>query len=62
MPPANADRDQILSTLTPLCRGVDSDILQDFVTRMDPEYFTAFPPKILAIHLKQAAALTPDHP
>ena len=62
MLPADADRDQILATLTPLCHGVDSDILQDFVTRMDPDYFTAFPPKTLAAHIKQAARLSPDHP
>ena len=62
MSPANVDRDHILATLTPLCHGVPSDILQDFVTRMDPEYFTAFPPKTLAAHIKQAAMLSPDHP
>ncbi|MCE3224979.1 MAG: putative (Glutamate-ammonia-ligase) adenylyltransferase, subunit (modular protein) [Nitrospira sp.] len=62
MPPVKADRDRILATLTPLCRGIDADILQDFVTRMDPEYFSAFPSKIVAAHVKQAAALTPDHP
>lgn len=59
---ANADRDQILATLAPLCQDIDRDILQDFVTRMDPDYFSAFPPKTLASHVKQAAALTPDHP
>jgi len=59
---AHADRDQILTTLAPLCPGIDRDILQDFVTRMDPDYFSAFPPKTLAAHVKQAATLTPDHP
>ena len=59
---ANPDRDRILATLTPLCQGIDSDILQDFVMRMDPDYFTAFPPKILAGHITLAAALTPDRP
>ena len=59
---ANADRDQILATLAPLCQGIDADILQDFVTRMDPDYFSAFPPKTLASHVKQVATLTPDHP
>ncbi|MBK7487022.1 MAG: hypothetical protein IPI70_12870 [Nitrospira sp.] len=59
---ANADRDQILATLAPLCQGIDRDILQDFVTRMDPDYFSAFSPNTLAAHIKQAATLTPDHP
>ncbi len=58
---ANADRDQILATLAPLCQGIDADILQDFVTRMDPDYFAAFPAKILAAHIKLVAALSPDH-
>jgi len=62
MLPANADRDRILATLTPLCPDIDGDILQDVVTRMDPDYFTAFTPKILAAHIKQAATLTPEHP
>ncbi|HRC42485.1 MAG TPA: hypothetical protein PLT27_00410, partial [Nitrospira sp.] len=59
---AHADRDQILTTLAPLCQGIDRDILQDFVARMDPDYFSAFAPKTLAAHVKQAATLTPDHP
>ncbi|ODT43903.1 MAG: hypothetical protein ABS70_06835 [Nitrospira sp. SCN 59-13] len=59
---ANTDRDQILATLAPLCSNIDADILQDFTTRMDPDYFAAFPPKLLAEHLSLAALLTPDHP
>ncbi|MGB4894856.1 MAG: hypothetical protein WBO94_10140, partial [Nitrospira sp.] len=59
---ANVDRDQLLATLTPLCQGIDRDILQDFVTRMDPDYFSAFSPNTLAAHITQAATLTPDHP
>ncbi|MDR4481037.1 MAG: hypothetical protein R3B37_14980 [Nitrospira sp.] len=59
---ANTDRAQILATLAPLCPDIDADILQDFVTRMDPEYFSAFPPKTLASHVTQVATLTPDHP
>lgn len=62
MLPANADRDQILAVLTPLCQDVEPDILQDFVARMDLDYFTAFPSNVLATHVKQAASLTPDRP
>jgi len=39
---ANVDRDQILATLAPLCPGIEPDILQDFTTRMDADYFAAF--------------------
>jgi len=62
MPHANIDRDRILATLAPLCPSVEADILQDFTTRMDQDYFAAFPPNILAEHIKLAALLTPDHP
>ncbi len=62
MPHANIDRDRILATLAPLCPGVEADILQDFTTRMDQDYFAAFPPNILAGHVRLAALLTPDHP
>ena len=58
----DVDRGQLLATLTPLCQGIDRDILQDFVTRMDPDYFSAFSPNTLAAHITQAATLTPDHP
>jgi len=62
MPHANVDRDQLLATLAPLCPGIEADILQDFTTRMDQDYFAAFPPKLLASHVTLAALLTPDHP
>ncbi|WHZ22473.1 MAG: glutamine synthetase adenylyl-L-tyrosine phosphorylase/ glutamate-ammonia-ligase adenylyltransferase [Nitrospira sp.] len=58
----NADRERILAVITPLCQDVEADILQDFVTRMDRDYFAAFPPNILATHIRQAASLTPDRP
>ena len=59
---ANVDRDQILATLAPLCPGIEPDILQDFTTRMDADYFAAFPPKVLAEHIALAARLSPDQP
>jgi glutamate-ammonia-ligase adenylyltransferase len=62
MPTANGDRERILSALTPLCPDVPSDILQDFVTRMDLDYFAAFHPHVVASHVKQAATLSPDRP
>lgn len=62
MPHANLDRDQLLATLASLCPGVDADILQDFTSRMDQDYFAAFSPKLLASHVTLAALLTPDHP
>jgi glutamate-ammonia-ligase adenylyltransferase len=62
MLPANADRARILAVLTPLCQDVETDILQDFVSRMDQDYFSAFPSTLLADHIALAALLTPEHP
>jgi glutamate-ammonia-ligase adenylyltransferase len=54
--------DERLKTLEPLCRDIPPDILQDFVTRMDSEYFRHFESAIIAQHIGLAAQLTPDHP
>ena len=62
MPPIEADREQMIATLTPLCADVGRDILQDFVSRMDGEYFRRFTASTMAQHVRMAATLTPDHP
>lgn len=54
--------DERLDALRPLCPEVAPDILQDFVGRMDPEYFRRFEPVAIARHITLAARLTPDHP
>ncbi|MEK6527030.1 MAG: hypothetical protein AABZ22_09160, partial [Nitrospirota bacterium] len=53
---------RFLATLTPLCKGVDEDIVRDFVQRMDPDYFDRFQPDEIARHIKLAGLLDPDHP
>jgi len=55
------DRQEILTTLEPLCPTVPPDLLQDFVTRMDQEYFRRMAPETIAKHIHLAAELTPDH-
>jgi len=49
-------------SLKPLCAGVDDDVLRDFVTRMDPDYFDLFTPDEIAHHIRLAAQLDLDHP
>ena len=61
MPHANVDRDQLLATWLRSARA-SRPTSQDFTTRMDQDYFAAFPPKLLASHVTLAALLTPDHP
>ena len=55
-------RESIIKTLASLCPDVDDEIIQDFVSRMDPEYFERFPPDTIAHHIQLASRLTPDHP
>ena len=53
----HADPHRILASLAPLSHDIDGDILQDFVTRMDPDYFAAFSPQTLITHIRQARIL-----
>ena len=55
-------RESIIKTLASLCPDVDNEIIQDFVSRMDPEYFERFPPDTIAHHIQLASRLTPEHP
>jgi len=52
----------IIKTLASLCPDVEDEVLQDFVSRMDPEYFERFQPDTIAHHIQLASRLTPDHP
>ncbi|MGA6828611.1 hypothetical protein ACO9S2_13485 [Nitrospira sp. NS4] len=63
-PMADLDRsrESLFSTLHPLCPAVEDDVLRDFVSRMDAEYFERFPPVTIAHHVQLASRLTPDHP
>jgi len=63
-PMADLDRsrESLLTTLHPLCPAVEDDVLRDFVTRMDAEYFERFPPDTIAHHIELTSKLTPDHP
>jgi glutamate-ammonia-ligase adenylyltransferase len=58
---ATSDREAILASLTPCSADVPTDVLADFVARMDAEYFRRFPLPAIAQHIRLAAALTPDH-
>ena len=55
-------RESIIKTLASLCPDVDDEVIQDFVSRMDPEYFERFQPDTIARHIQLASRLTPDHP
>jgi glutamate-ammonia-ligase adenylyltransferase len=55
-------RESIIKTVASLCQDVDDEVLRDFVSRMDPEYFEQFQPEAVAHHIQLASRLTPDHP
>ncbi|MBH0209560.1 MAG: hypothetical protein HP495_13810, partial [Nitrospira sp.] len=57
----SVDRQSILTSITPRCQDVPSDIVHDFVSRMDPEYFLRVDSAAVAAHVHLAARLTPDH-
>ncbi len=45
-----------------LCPDVAEDILRDFVSRMDSDYFAHLSPDDIAQHIRLASRLDPDHP
>jgi len=55
-------RESIIKTLASLSPDVENEVLQDFVSRMDPEYFERFKPDTIARHIQLVSRLTPDHP
>ncbi|NJN37089.1 MAG: hypothetical protein HC794_08580 [Nitrospiraceae bacterium] len=62
MPSGAPDHTPLIDRVRPLCADVPDDILQDFFSRMDQEYFQQFVPSTIAEHVKLTAQLTPDHP
>ena len=54
--------EQLKHTISTLCADVAPDILHDFLSRMDQEYFRRFEPATVAQHIRLAAELTPEHP
>jgi glutamate-ammonia-ligase adenylyltransferase len=55
-------QDHLLERLGPLCRNVGEDVVRDFVSRMDPDYFQQFTLAEIAQHIGLAAQLDLDHP
>jgi [glutamine synthetase] adenylyltransferase / [glutamine synthetase]-adenylyl-L-tyrosine phosphorylase len=49
-------------TILPLCHDIAPDILEDFLDRMDPEYFRRFEPSTIAQHIQLASQLTLEQP
>ena len=53
---------QLRKRLQPLCTGIPDEIVQDFLSRMDHEYFERFPVEQIAHHLHLANRLDLDQP
>jgi len=51
-----------LTSLHKISPDVDSEVIQDFLDRMDPDYFAHFSPSDVGKHLRLANTLTPKHP
>jgi glutamate-ammonia-ligase adenylyltransferase len=52
----------LIATLAPLCQDIEAEVVRDFLSRMDPEYFSRFHVDNIARHIHLIAALTLDHP
>ena len=48
--------------LEKLCRQIDPTVIKDLLDRMDPEYFSQFPPRTIAKHVMLANTLTLETP
>ncbi|HEX9742446.1 MAG TPA: hypothetical protein VGA17_06615 [Nitrospiraceae bacterium] len=55
-------RDALLNRLAELAPDLPSDVVRDFVSRMDGEYFQRFQPADIVRHLTLVERLTPDRP
>ena len=55
-------RDAILNSLLASAPDLAPDVVRDFLTRMDGEYFQRFQPADIVRHLHLVERLTPDHP
>lgn len=55
-------RQQLLDQLGAACPSIDADLIRDFVSRMDADYFQGYSPDTIAKHLQLVDRLTPDHP
>jgi glutamate-ammonia-ligase adenylyltransferase len=44
------------------CKEIADDIIDDFLGRMDPDYFANFEPETIARHIRLASALSLDNP
>lgn len=54
--------EHLLQPLTLLCPDVDEEIVRDFVSRMDSDYFEQFRTSDIARHIRLAGRLDLDHP
>jgi len=62
MPRGSPDQTLLIDSVRRLCSDVQDDILQDFFSRMDQEYFRRFDPSTIAEHIRLTAQLSSDHP
>jgi glutamate-ammonia-ligase adenylyltransferase len=62
MPRGSPDQTPLINRVRQLCLDVPGDILQDFFSRMDQEYFRRFNPSTIAEHIRLTIQLTSDHP
>jgi len=48
-------------TIESLCPGIDKEVVQDFLVRMDEDYFATFSPAEISTHIRMSSGLDPKH-
>ena len=62
MPGSKSPSSSLRESIVSQCKEVAEDVLDDFLGRMDPDYFASFEPEIIARHIRLASALSFDNP
>lgn len=52
----------LMEALEKICPEVDPAVREDFLSRMDPEYFSLYSPDEIGLHLRMSCRLAPQHP
>jgi glutamate-ammonia-ligase adenylyltransferase len=53
---------ELKQAIQSLCPEISRDLLEDFFTQMEEDYFITFSPEAIAIHIRMASALSADLP
>jgi UTP:GlnB (protein PII) uridylyltransferase len=53
--------DKSTQTVRSLCAGIPREFVEDFLSRMDEDYFESFSPEEIAFHIQLSSRVDTDH-